>query len=113
MEKDSNSVDFFITEKFEYLSNIIVRQFFRVSASTKLRKDPLRIKFLENIFKTNLEISLLILLVDGKNFHQASVVQKVDSTIQQINHYPADEHYQNQLSYPVDSAIHLLNNPSR
>ena len=35
----------------------------------------------------------------------ASVVQKVDSAIHRINHYPADEHYQNQLSYPVDSDL--------
>ena len=35
----------------------------------------------------------------------ASVVQKVDNAIHQINHYPADKKkkYQNQLSYPVDS----------
>ena len=28
--------------------------------------------------------------------------QKMDNAIHLINHYPADKHYQNQLSYPVD-----------
>ena len=27
----------------------------------------------------------------------------------QINHYPADKHYQNQLSYPVDSGARINN----
>ena len=46
----------------------------------------------------------------------ASVPQKVDNAIHRINHYPADEHWQNQLGYPVDfdlnvdSAIHPSNN---
>ena len=38
------------------------------------------------------------------------VVQKLDSAIYQINHYPTDMYYSNQLHYPVDSIIHLLNN---
>ena len=37
--------------------------------------------------------------------NQAPVVQTLDSAIQRINHYPADQHYQNQLSYPVDSDL--------
>lgn len=35
----------------------------------------------------------------------ASVVQRGDDTIQQINYYPADKNYINQLSYPVDSDL--------
>ena len=31
----------------------------------------------------------------------APVVQTMDSAIHRINHYPADKHKQNQLSYPV------------
>ena len=42
--------------------------------------------------------------------HQAPVVQKLDSGIQRINHYPVDKYEGNQLHYPPDSAIHLLNN---
>ena len=34
--------------------------------------------------------------------YQASVVQKLDSAIHRINHYPADKYQGNQLSYPVD-----------
>ena len=34
------------------------------------------------------------------NKQQASVIQR----------YPRDKHWQNQLSYPVDSTIHPLNN---
>ena len=33
----------------------------------------------------------------------ASVIQKVDNIIQRITHYPVDNHYQNQSSYPLDS----------
>ena len=33
----------------------------------------------------------------------ASVIQKVDNTIQRMTHYPVDNHYQNQSSYPLDS----------
>ena len=47
----------------------------------------------------------------------APVVQKLDSAIHRINHYPADKYYVNQLRYPLDSnlssgyrAIHLSNN---
>ena len=32
----------------------------------------------------------------------ALVVQKVNSAIHRINHYPADKHYQSQLNYPAD-----------
>ena len=41
------------------------------------------------------------------NTIQASVVQKVDSAIQRINHYPADKHSQDRLSYPVDSDLSI------
>ena len=32
----------------------------------------------------------------------ASVVQTLDSTIHQINNYPADKYYRNRLRYPLD-----------
>ena len=35
----------------------------------------------------------------------ASVVQKLDSAIHQINHYPTDKYYGNQLHYPLDSDL--------
>ena len=35
-------------------------------------------------------------------FHQAPVVQKLDSAILRINHYPVDKYYRNQLLYPLD-----------
>ena len=40
----------------------------------------------------------------------APVVQKVDSAIHQINHYPANNTLNFVNTYPLDSAIHLLNN---
>ena len=36
------------------------------------------------------------------NVVQTPVVQKMDSTIHRINHYPAGEYEENQLRYPVD-----------
>ena len=41
---------------------------------------------------------------------QAQVVQKLDSAIHRINHYPADTYYGKQLRYPLDSAVQRLNN---
>ena len=41
---------------------------------------------------------------------QAPVIQKLDSAIHRINHYPLEKYKGNQLRYPVDSVIHLLNN---
>ena len=35
----------------------------------------------------------------------APVVQKLDSAIYRINHYPADTYYGKQLRYPVDSDL--------
>ena len=35
----------------------------------------------------------------------ALVVQKLDSAIHRINHYPAEEYYGKQLCYPVDSDL--------
>ena len=37
--------------------------------------------------------------------HQAQVVQKLDSAIHRINHYPADTYYGKQLRYPLDSDL--------
>ena len=39
------------------------------------------------------------------NWELAPVVQTIDSAVHRINHYPVDKHYQNQLSYPVDSDL--------
>ena len=35
----------------------------------------------------------------------ASVVQTLDSAIHQINHYPTDKYYGNQLRHPLDSDL--------
>ena len=35
----------------------------------------------------------------------APVVQKLDSAIHRINHYPVDKYTGNQLRYPVDSDL--------
>ena len=35
----------------------------------------------------------------------AQVVQKLDSAIHRINHYPADRYYGKQLRYPLDSDL--------
>ena len=40
--------------------------------------------------------------MEYKNIHLAAVVEKLDSAIDRINHYPADKYYENQLRYPVD-----------
>ena len=36
---------------------------------------------------------------------QALVVQKLDSAIHRINHYPTDKYYGNQLRHPLDSDL--------
>ena len=36
---------------------------------------------------------------------QAPVVQKLDSAIHRINHYPVDAYYGNQLRYSLDSDL--------
>ena len=36
------------------------------------------------------------------NNNLALVVQKLDSTINRINHYPMDKYWVNQLRYPMD-----------
>ena len=36
---------------------------------------------------------------------QAPVVQKLDSAIHRINHYPADKYHGSQLRYPLDSDL--------
>ena len=40
----------------------------------------------------------------------APVVQKVDNDIHRINHYPLDSAIDFAIIYPLDSAIHCLNN---
>ena len=37
--------------------------------------------------------------------HLAPVVQRVDSAIHRINHYPADKCWENKLDYPLDSDL--------
>jgi len=38
----------------------------------------------------------------NKTNSQAPVVQKLDSAIQRINHYPVDKYWGKQLRYPLD-----------
>ena len=42
---------------------------------------------------------------ESEHDSQASVVQRLDSAIQQINHYSLDKCDQNLLSYPVESDL--------
>ena len=44
------------------------------------------------------------------NVEQTPVVQKVDSAIHWINHYTVDNTVGFRPTYPLDSAIQLLNN---
>ena len=37
--------------------------------------------------------------------HLAWVVQKMDSVIHRMNHYPVDKYQENQLRYPQDSDL--------
>ena len=37
--------------------------------------------------------------------NQAPVVQKLDSAIHRINHYPVDKYYKNRLHYPLESDL--------
>ena len=37
--------------------------------------------------------------------HLAWVVQKMDSAIHRMNHYPVDKYQENQLRYPQDSDL--------
>ena len=61
------------------------------------------------IFWHQNEASVFIIL-------QAPVVQKLDNAIHRINRYPVDKCWQNKprypLIFPVDSVVHLSNNPS-
>ena len=45
------------------------------------------------------------LTVSQEDNLQAPVVQTLDSAIHQINHYPADKYYGNQLRYLLDSDL--------
>ena len=45
----------------------------------------------------------------GGSISLAQVVQKLDSAIHRINRYPEEKYYENQLCYPVNSAIRLSN----
>ena len=38
-----------------------------------------------------------VLFSDDKNTRQAPVVQKLDSAIHRVNHYPVDKYQENQL----------------
>ena len=37
--------------------------------------------------------------------NQAVVVQKLDSAIHRINHYPVDKYYKTRLHYPLESNL--------
>ena len=39
--------------------------------------------------------------------NQAPVVQKLDSAIHQINHYPVNKYYKNRLHHPLDSDLSI------
>lgn len=56
----------------------------------------------------------LIFNTSSKTKDVASVVQRSDSAVQQINHYSLDKFYQKQwiVIYPVNRTIHPLNNRS-
>ena len=41
----------------------------------------------------------------GSAIHQAPVVQKLDSAILRINHYPADNAIVSRNTYPLDSDL--------
>ena len=43
--------------------------------------------------------------VRRENNHLAPVVQRLDSAIHRINHYPADKYCGNQLRYSLDSVL--------
>ena len=46
-----------------------------------------------------------LILIHWIVIYQAPVVQRLDSAIHRINHYPADKYYGNQLRYPLDSDL--------
>ena len=52
----------------------------------------------------------LLSLQRGWDLTTAPVVQKLDSTIHRINHYPVDKYQGNQLRYPVWIVIYQVNN---
>ena len=67
----------------------------KVSKTDALVETHLIINFSQLIY--------LIMIVNWKGTtEKVPVVQRVDSAIQRINHYPLDKYYQSQLSYPVD-----------
>ena len=47
----------------------------------------------------------MVVADESEHDSQASVVQRLDNAIQQINHYSLDKYDQNLLSYPVDSDL--------
>ena len=54
----------------------------------------------QTVASENLEMTSS--LVRNDIMLQALVVQKMDSAINQINHYPVDKYWETQLHYPVD-----------
>ena len=54
--------------------------------------------------------SHVTIIVENSSGALVPVVRKLDSAIHWINRYPEDKHYDNQLRYPLDSAILLSNN---
>ena len=45
------------------------------------------------------------LALDNHDVVQVPVVQKLDSAIHRINHYPVDKYNGNQLRYPLESDL--------
>ena len=48
---------------------------------------------------------VFVILIHWILIYLAQVVQKLDSTIHQINHYSVDKYYGKQLRYPLDSDL--------
>ena len=82
-----------------------------------------KIQFLPNFFLRKVDFALYPYPLDKIAFNSsppldlyfnvlAPVVQKLDGIIHQINHYPTNKCWGNQLCFPLDSTsvIHLLNN---
>ena len=67
-------------------------------------------KVLFSINRTSHKLLASVVQTLDSAIHQTPVVRKLDSAIHRINRYPAVKYYDNQLRYPVDSAIHLSNN---
>ena len=73
--------------------------------------------FSRNQYSTNTLAFLIKLIQCYPHKHLAPVVQRVDSTIHWVNHYPLDDpvgfkstYWLTMVIYPVDNAVHPFNN---